>query len=191
MILFAGVEKFELTLFSLFYFCSKGLIYSLEKFRIIKPSKKDASGLVNLIDQLAKSETLEPPSVSAKKRLIRDVFESKRLRIFLAFVNSTPVGYASYFFTYSSFLARPILFLEDIFVLKEQRGKGIGHSLLMSCVREAVKNNCGRMEWTVLNWNSKAIRFYEKNIGARRLKEWYLYRLDRKELDRLGDEGVP
>jgi len=157
----------------------------LASFTIRRLSRKDSSGLIKLIIDLAKFESLKPPSKSAQKRLVRDAFVTKRLNGFLAFMSGKPVGYALYFFTYSSFLARPTLYLEDIFVSEPYRGKKIGLSLFLRCVKEAAKKNCGRMEWTVLTWNSKAIRFYEREIGARRLEEWYLYRLDQKKLSQL------
>ena len=94
------------------------------------------------------------------------------------------VGYALYFYTYSSFLARKTLYLEDIFVLESHRGKGIGRDLFVRCVNEAKKNDCGRMEWAVLTWNKNAIEFYEK-LGAKRMDEWYTYRLTKDSIDRI------
>ncbi len=137
-----------------------------------------------LVAELAKFERLKPPSLAGRKRLLKDTFETKRLNLLLAFVDDAPVGYALYFFTYSSFLARRTLYLEDLFVLEKFRGKGIGKELLFRLIKEAMKLRCGRMEWSVLTWNSKAIRFYE-SLGAKRLKEWYVYRLDRKALTHL------
>ncbi len=93
------------------------------------------------------------------------------------------VGYALYFFTYSSFLARQTLYLEDLFVLREKRGKGAGHALFRECVREAVRRRCGRMEWSVLSWNKPAIDFYNR-MGARQLSEWQVFRLDEDGLKR-------
>lgn len=102
----------------------------------------------------------------------------------MAIRDDRPVGYALYFYTYSSFLARPTLYLEDIFVLDEFRGSGIGRSLLLRCVKEATRRGCGRMEWSVLNWNRRAMKFYEA-LGAKRLAEWSVYRLDSRGLGRL------
>jgi len=93
------------------------------------------------------------------------------------------VGYALYFYTYSSFVAKPSLYLEDLFVLEEYRKGGVGFALFRRCVREAISKGCGRMEWAVLAWNEKAIKFYEK-LGAKRLSDWYVYRLDERALQR-------
>jgi GNAT superfamily N-acetyltransferase len=146
---------------------------------------KDSRAFIELLLALAKFERLQPPSESGKKRLIKDTFVTKRLNLLLAFSNSVPVGYALYFFTYSSFVAKPTLYLEDIFVLESYRGQGVGSRLFTVLVKEARKLHCGRMEWSVLTWNKNAIRFYEK-LGAKKLEEWQYYRLDEKNLARLG-----
>ena len=95
-----------------------------------------------------------------------------------------PVGFALYFFTYSTFLGRPSLYLEDLFVLPEERGRGAGRALLRALGKVAMARGCGRMEWTVLDWNAPAIRFYRR-IGARLHKEWIHTRLTGAPLRRL------
>ncbi|MDA4128135.1 MAG: GNAT family N-acetyltransferase [Thaumarchaeota archaeon] len=147
-----------------------------EKVRLRKASRSDSKGFLDLVVALANFERLPPPTLAGRRRLISDIFEKKRAELFVAVVGKVFVGYALYYFTYSSFLAKRTLYLEDIFVLEEFRRKGIGKSLFMLCAKEASKQGCGRMEWAVLTWNEKAVKFYEK-IGARRLDEWQLYRL--------------
>jgi len=95
-----------------------------------------------------------------------------------------PVGFALYYFTYSTFLGRPSLYLEDLFVLPEERGRGAGRALLRALGKVAMARGCGRMEWTVLDWNAPAIRFYRR-IGARLHKEWIHTRLTGAPLRRL------
>jgi GNAT superfamily N-acetyltransferase len=95
-----------------------------------------------------------------------------------------PVGFALFFFTYSTFLGRPSLYLEDLFVLPEERGRGAGRALLRALGKIAMARGCGRMEWTVLDWNAPAIRFYRR-IGARLHKEWIHTRLTGAPLRRL------
>ena len=95
-----------------------------------------------------------------------------------------PVGFALYFYTYSTFLGRPSLYLEDLFVLPEERGRGAGKALLRALAKIAVARGCGRMEWAVLSWNTRPIRFY-KRLGARLRKEWVLTRLTGPALRRL------
>jgi GNAT superfamily N-acetyltransferase len=95
-----------------------------------------------------------------------------------------PIGFALYFFTYSTFLARPSLYLEDLFVLPEERGTGAGKALLRALARIAVRRGCGRMEWAVLDWNRPAIRFYRR-LGAQLRRQWILTRLTGTPLRRL------
>jgi GNAT superfamily N-acetyltransferase len=153
----------------------------LNQTTIRRGRRTDSAGFLKLLLALAEFERLEPPSAGGQRRIIADIFEKKRLNLLVASERGKLVGYALYFYTYSSFLARPTLYLEDLFVLERHRKKGLGFALLLRCIDEAVKQKCGRMEWAVLGWNEKAIGFYEK-LGARRLDEWHFYRLTRDEL---------
>ena len=149
----------------------------------IRPAQRaDAPALLELIVALANFEKLAPPDAEAQRRLVEDAFGDRpRFESWLAFWEGTAVAYAITFETYSSFLARPSLYLEDIFVLPEFRGRGIGSALLRRCIRTAHERGCGRMEWTCLDWNTKAQATYEQ-LGARRMKEWFLYRLTRETM---------
>ncbi|MDG6990572.1 MAG: GNAT family N-acetyltransferase [Nitrososphaerota archaeon] len=146
--------------------------------------RSDSRQFVGLLAALAKFERLEPPSAEGKRRILEDIFRKKRISLFVAAEGKKLIGYALYFYTYSSFLAKPTLYLEDLFVLEEHRKSGVGFSLFRRCVDEALKEGCGRMEWSVLAWNEKALRFYER-LGARKLSEWYVYRLDEHALSRV------
>jgi GNAT superfamily N-acetyltransferase len=153
---------------------------------------EEAETFLGLVDALADYEKLERPTPEARERLVRDGFGDRPLfHPYLALLNGEPVGYAITFFTYSSFLALPTLYLEDLFVLPSARGRGVGRAAFRELVAEAVRRGCGRMEWVVLDWNQLAIDFYER-LGARRLGEWYTYRLTREQLQQLagGDGGV-
>ncbi len=144
----------------------------------------DSKGFISLVLALAEFEKLEPPSPAGRKRLVEDVFRRKRINLFVAADGSRLVGYALYFFTYSSFLAKPTLYLEDLYVLDEYRRRGVGFALFRRCVEEATRKKCGRMEWSVLTWNAKAIDFYER-LGARRMTDWHVYRLDEEGLAKI------
>ena len=137
-----------------------------------------------MLGKLAEFERLEPPSEEGMKRITKDIFEDKKLGLFVAAVQKRLVGYALYFYSYSSFLAKPTLYLEDLFVLEEYRRKGIGLALFRECAREALGQRCGRIEWAVLRWNKKAIRFYEK-LRANELGDWAYYRLSAEEAKRI------
>lgn len=141
----------------------------------IRPYRRgDAKAFVGLVRALARYENLKPPTPAAARRLVRDV--GRRIRVLLGEADGKPVAYAIYLFSYSSFLARPTLYLEDLFVLPEHRGSGLGRKFMDALLREARRKKCGRMEWVVLDWNKPAIRFYDR-LGARPLKGWITYRL--------------
>lgn len=145
----------------------------------------EAPVLLQLILGLAEYEKLDPPDEAAQQRLVRDIFgETPRLEAWLAFVDGAAAGYALVLETYSSFLALPTLYLEDIFVKPEFRGCGAGKALFLRMVEEAERRGCGRMEWVVLDWNQPALDFYER-FGAQRLNEWIAMRLTRADLERI------
>ena len=155
---------------------------------IREAAPQDADVLLTLIDALADYEKLPRPSREARSRLRRDGFiEPREFRPFIADLDAVPVGYAVILHTYSSFLALPTLYIEDIFVLPEARERGVGATLFRFLARLALDEGCGRMEWMVLDWNHLAIRFYER-LGARQLREWLPYRLTRDELTTLLSE---
>jgi GNAT superfamily N-acetyltransferase len=147
-----------------------------------KGTGSDAGDFARLVVALAKYEKLKPPSPAGIRRLVRDVFVARRINLLMARVDGEAIGYALYFYTYSSFLALPTLYLEDLFVLEKHRGGGAGGALFRRCLKEAMDHGCGRMEWAVLTWNRRAIDFYE-GLGAKRMSEWYVYRLDRKGIE--------
>ncbi|MCS6999860.1 MAG: GNAT family N-acetyltransferase [Bacteroidota bacterium] len=143
-----------------------------------------------LICALAEYEQLDPPDDQARQRLYDDALERQppRYRALLALDGHVVCGYCIYLETYSSFLARPTLYVEDIFILPAWRGKGIGRMLMRTLAQIAMQQGCGRMEWIVLDWNEPAHRFYQA-IGARQLDQWKLYRLEGKTLARLANAG--
>ena len=146
----------------------------------------DVPRLLDLIDGLADYEKLPRPDADARQRLAADALATPpRFQSLLAELDGQLVGYAIYFFTYSTFRARPTLYLEDVFVLPEWRGKGAGVALFRACAREAVAGGCARMEWQVLSWNEPSIEFYRR-LGARHLEDWLPFRLDDDALLRVG-----
>src|SRR5258708_3030344 len=127
----------------------------------------DGPVILSLIRALADFEKLPPPDDEAQQRLLPDAFpERPRFEVFLAEVAGKVAGYAFIFETYSTFRARPTLYLEDLFVLSEYRQQGVGYALFRHCVAEAARRGCARMEWTVLDLNSHPINVFERP-GAR------------------------
>lgn len=138
-----------------------------------------------MIRGLAEYERLSHTVEATAARLRRDGFGPRAyFRTLLCRRGRIPVGFALYFFTYSTFLTRPSLYVEDLYVLPQERGRGAGKALLSELARIAVRRRCGRMEWAVLDWNRPAIRFY-KRTGAQLQKEWILTRLTGPALRRL------
>lgn len=145
--------------------------------KIRKAKKTDFKSIVKLITELADFEKLTPPDKKAQKRLLKDAFgKNPVFKMLVAECDGVISGYAFYFFSYSSFLAKKTLYLEDIFITESKRNLGIGKLFFNKLVDIAEKKNCGRMEWCVLDWNKNAIDFYNK-LGAKPLNEWIYYRL--------------
>ncbi|HEY4300710.1 MAG TPA: GNAT family N-acetyltransferase [Candidatus Didemnitutus sp.] len=146
----------------------------------IRPARRDDAPLIlEFIRGLAEYEKLLDECEATVSQLQRTLFPetgAPAAHCVLAFEGDRPAGFAIYFFNYSTFLAKPGLYLEDLFVLPECRGRGIGKALLLHLARQANERGCGRMEWSVLDWNQPAIDFYE-SLGARRMREWQICRL--------------
>ena len=149
----------------------------------------DAAALCSLIEALAKYEQLPPPHAAARERLVRDAAAAPpRYWAFVAEMGGRIVGYAIFFETYSTYLAQPALYLEDIFVLPDVRRQGVGRELFCACAAEALRRGCGRLEWQALAWNDLADGFYRR-LGAQPIhEEWKFYRLADADLERLIDE---
>jgi GNAT superfamily N-acetyltransferase len=152
----------------------------------IRPARPDdAETLVNLVRELAIYEKLEQHAKAAPDDFRRHLFGPRpAAEAALAEVDGEPVGFALWFSNFSTFRGQPGLYLEDLFVRPEFRGRGIGKALLAFLARLAVERGCGRLEWSVLDWNAPSIAFY-RALGARPLDEWTGYRLDDEPLRRL------
>ena len=148
----------------------------------------DAALIVELIRGLADYEKmldqLQTTEEAVRASLFPPAGRPPDASCVIAEVDGAPAGFALYFFNYSTFLARPGLYLEDLFVKPEFRGRGLGKALLLHLAGVARERGCGRMEWAVLDWNTPAIEFYE-SLGARRMHEWQLCRLTADDLARL------
>jgi GNAT superfamily N-acetyltransferase len=152
---------------------------------IRRGTERDVPVILKLIRGLAEYERLAHEVEATTARVRAHGFGPRRyFETIICRRGGTPVGFALYFFTYSTFLARPTLYLEDLFVLPEERGTGAGKALLRALARIAVRRGCGRLEWAVLDWNRPAIGFY-KRLGAKLRRQWILTRLTGAPLRRL------
>jgi GNAT superfamily N-acetyltransferase len=149
----------------------------------------DADILLKLVNDLAVYEKLAPPDAAAQQRLVRDMSGAKpRIEVFIAEHAGKPAGYAIVLESYSSFLALPTLYIEDLFVMPEYRKKKLGYALFVTLAREAVRRGCGRMEWTALDWNTLATDFY-KRVGGRHVEDLQFFRMLRPEIEKLAAGG--
>lgn len=152
----------------------------------IRPAvREDAAQILDFIRQLAIYEKAEHEVLASEDDILRHVLQDDAVASALICErDGVAIGFAVYFFSYSTWLGKPGLFLEDLFVLPEHRGDGAGKALLVRLAQLAVDKGCGRMEWNVLNWNSPAIGFYE-SLKARPQSEWTTYRLHGEALAAL------
>jgi GNAT superfamily N-acetyltransferase len=155
--------------------------------RIVPARESDVPVVFSLIQRLAEYERLSDELEATEEGIREAMFgEWPIIEVLLAYVGSEVAGYALFFHHFSTFAGRRGVYLEDLFVLPEHRGRGIGKRLLSQLAKLAVERRCARLEWAVLDWNESAIRFY-RSIGAVPMDEWTTYRLTGAALDRLAD----
>jgi GNAT superfamily N-acetyltransferase len=141
----------------------------------------DAELILELIRALAEFEKLSHEMVADVDTLRRSLFGRRVAEVLIAEYGEAPAGFALFFHNFSTFLAKPGIYLEDLFIRPEFRGKGIGREMLAFLAKLAVERDCGRLEWAVLHWNRRAIDFYRR-LGAQPLNEWTVYRLTGRAL---------
>ena len=157
--------------------------------RIEAATARDVPVLLRLIKALADYEKLASAVVATEDQIRETMFAGvPQAEAVIAYADGEPVGLAIWFHNYSTFLGRRGLYLEDLFVLPEWRGQGIGKALLVHLAGIAVERGCGRMEWSVLDWNEPAIGFY-KRLGAVPMDEWTVFRLTGDSLEKLARHG--
>ena len=159
----------------------------LPRFAIGRATLADVGTILNLIRDLATYERA-PNEVTATEEQLVDVLFGKKpaAEVLLAFEDEEAVGFAVYFYNFSTWLGRAGLYLEDLFVRPEHRGKGYGRALLVELAKIARDRGCGRMEWAVLDWNEPAIEFYRK-LGAKPMNEWTVFRLNADGIAKLAE----
>ena len=158
-----------------------------KNFYIKFACEDDIPLILDFIKGLAQYEKLEHEVVATETQL-RDTLFGKQAyaEVIIGYYEKRPVSFALFFYNYSTFLGKPGIHLEDLYVIPEMQGKGFGKNMLLFVARLAVERDCGRLEWNVLNWNEPAIRFYQA-IGAQAMEEWTSYRLDGQALTQIFD----
>lgn len=151
---------------------------------IRKAVREDVPLILEFIKGIARYEKMENDVEATEETLEEQLFDKERAEVIFAMEDGKEVGFALFFHNFSTFVGRAGLYLEDLYVYPEYRGKGYGKALFMELVRIACERRCGRMEWVCLNWNTPSIDFY-RSMGAVSLDEWTTYRLDKEALSRL------
>ena len=149
-------------------------------------NKKDCGKILDFIKQLAEYEKMSDEVVATEELLQEWIFEKQKAEVIFALENEKEVGFALFFHNFSTFLGRAGIYLEDLFVLPEYRGKGYGKGLLKQLAKIAVERGCGRLEWSCLDWNKPSIDFY-LSLGAVPMDEWTVYRLTGDTLTKMAE----
>ena len=153
----------------------------------IRPARPDEAGVIlDLINQLAVYEKCEKDVVADETTLYHSLFVERSAECLLGEEDGGVVGFALFFHNFSTFVGRKGLYLEDLFIIPEKRGRGYGKALLKHLAKVAVERGCGRMEWICLDWNESALAVY-RSIGARHLSDWTVQRLDEEALKRFAE----
>ena len=147
----------------------------------------DSATILGFIKELAEYENMSNDVVATEELLKQNIFEKKLAEVIIAEFDNKPVGFALFFHNFSTFLGKGGIYLEDLYVQPAMRGKNIGKTLLSSLAKLAVERDCGRLEWSCLNWNEPSIKFY-KSQGAIPMNEWTVYRATGNELNELASK---
>ena len=158
-------------------------------FTLRPAAPEDVPLILQFIKDLAEYERLSHLVVATEEQLRKTLFGERRVaEVILGFEGKAPAAFALFFHNYSTFLGKPGIYLEDLFVRPEFRRRGYGKIVLSQLAKIAVERNCGRLEWSVLDWNQPAIDFY-KSLGAKPMDEWTVFRLTGESLEEMGGEG--
>lgn len=161
-----------------------------DHFEIRSATSADVPVILSFINKLAVYEKLAHEVTATEAGLQETLFGERRYaEVVIAYHHGQPVGFALFFHNYSTFLGKPGIYLEDLYVDEDQRGKGFGKALLIHLARLAEERNCGRLEWSVLDWNESAIKFY-KSLGAVPLDEWTVFRVTGAALATLANTSL-
>ncbi len=158
-------------------------------FTIRAADKNDVPAILALIKELAEYEKLSHEVQATEADIRQSLFGDRPVaEALIGELNGVPISFALFFYNFSTFLGKPGIYLEDLYVKPDYRGNGCGRKMLAHIARLAKERNCGRFEWSVLDWNEPAIRTYDR-LEARPMKEWILYRLTGEALNKLAQEG--
>ena len=162
----------------------------LSDYKLRFAELSDVPLILEFIKELAEYEKMSQDVVATEDVLRESLFERKIAEVIIGEFQNKPVSFALFFYNFSTFLGKPGIYLEDLFVKPEVRGKGIGKIMLSFLAKIAIDRKCGRLEWSCLNWNEPSIRFY-KHLGAISMDDWTVYRVCDDELNKLASKSIP
>ncbi len=185
----AGPGVVVTALASIQAFCENPAMASDTDLQIRRAKQSDAPLVLEFIRKLAEYGDISSEATVTESDVRAALFGERPVaEAILAYVGSEPAGFAVYSFTFSSFMGKPGIFVEDLFVEHQFRGRGVGKALLLTLARLGRERGCGRLEWSVLNWNEQAMEFYQE-LGAVPMDEWTTFRLTGEALERLASSG--
>lgn len=158
-----------------------------KNFRIRSATREDTHLILELVKELADYEKMLHEVVATEELMEEWIFDKQKAEVIIGEEDGKPVGMALFFHNFSTFLGRAGIYLEDLFVRPEYRGRGYGKALLQKLAQIAVERGCGRLEWWCLDWNEPSIKFY-KSLGAEPMEEWTTYRITGKTLQEFGKQ---
>lgn len=158
----------------------------IDNLKIRETNEKDCELILSLIKEIAEYEKMSKEVIATEETLLEYIFKNNRAEVVILELDKNPIGYALFFYNFSTFVGRSGLYLEDIFIKKEFRGRGIGKEVFKFLAKKAREEGCKRMEWVCLDWNEPSINFY-KSLGAIPMDEWTIYRLNEKEIKKLSE----
>jgi GNAT superfamily N-acetyltransferase len=161
---------------------------NIENFQIRFAEQEDTALIFGFIKELASYEHMLNEVTGTEEMLRDSLFVQKKAEVIIGELGGVPVGFALFFHNYSTFLCKPGIYLEDLYMKPAVRGQGLGKAMLSCLAKLAVERNCGRLEWWCLDWNQPSIRFY-KQMGAEPMDEWTVYRVDKQKLKDLAVEN--
>ncbi len=159
----------------------------IEDFKLRFANKNDVPLILSFIKELAAYEKMEDEVVASEDILMQSLFKRKAAETIIGEYKGEPVGFVVFFHNFSTFLGKPGLYIEDIYVKPEMRGKGFGKTMFLFMAKLAVERDCGRMDWSCLDWNEPSIDFY-KSMGAVAMDEWTIYRIHGDTLKDLSNQ---
>lgn len=160
---------------------------NIENFQIRFAEQKDTPLIFGFIKELADYEHMLNEVTGTEEMLRDSLFVQKKAEVIIGEFEGMPVGFALFFHNYSTFLCKPGIYLEDLYIKPTVRGQGLGKAMLACLAKLAVERNCGRLEWWCLDWNQPSIRFY-KQMGAEPMDQWTVYRVDKQKLNDLAEQ---